>query len=96
MASSELLFSENPPAVVINEAIELTKRYQDEEAARFVNGVLDKIRLKLKFPNKSAASSSVTMQRPHSLDFILIDLITYRLPPFKELCFLIFSFSEGI
>lgn len=42
----ELLFLEDiPAAVTINEAIELTKRYQDEEAARFVNGVLDKIRL---------------------------------------------------
>ncbi|NLX91049.1 MAG: transcription antitermination factor NusB [Firmicutes bacterium] len=47
----ELLFSEKtPPAVVINEAIELTKRYQDEEAARFVNGVLDKIRLETQIP----------------------------------------------
>lgn len=44
----ELLFSEKvPSAVIINEAIELTKRYQDEEAARFVNGVLDKIRLEI-------------------------------------------------
>jgi len=46
MALFELLFSEEiPAAVTINEAIELTKSYQDEEAARFVNGVLDRIRL---------------------------------------------------
>ena len=46
LALFEMLFSEEiPAAVTINEAIELTKRYQDEEAARFVNGVLDKIRL---------------------------------------------------
>ena len=47
LALFEMLFSEEeiPAAVTINEAIELTKRYQDEEAARFVNGVLDKIRV---------------------------------------------------
>ncbi len=47
----ELLFLENiPAAVTLNEAIELAKRYQDEEAARFVNGVLDKIRLEVQAP----------------------------------------------
>ena len=46
MALYELLFIKDvPAAVTINEAIELTKLYQDEEAARFVNGVLDKARL---------------------------------------------------
>ena len=46
MAAYEILFAGDAPVIVaINEAIELTKRYQDEEAARFVNGVLDNIRL---------------------------------------------------
>lgn len=45
LALYELLYFEDiPPAVAINEAIELTKAYQDEEAARFVNGILDTIR----------------------------------------------------
>jgi N utilization substance protein B len=44
LALYELLYlGETPPAVAINEAIELTKTYQDEEAARFVNGMLDNI-----------------------------------------------------
>jgi N utilization substance protein B len=34
----------SPPAVVINEAIELARRYGGDESARFVNGVLDAIR----------------------------------------------------
>ena len=38
-----LYFDDIPPAVSINEAIELTKIYHDEEAARFVNGILDTI-----------------------------------------------------
>lgn len=39
----EMLYDEKlPPAVVINEAIELTKRYGSPEASGFVNGILDK------------------------------------------------------
>jgi N utilization substance protein B len=33
-----------PPAVVINEAIELARRFSSPDAVRFVNGVLDGIR----------------------------------------------------
>ena len=32
---------ETPPRVVINEAIELARAFSGEEAAKFVNGVLD-------------------------------------------------------
>jgi N utilization substance protein B len=35
------------PAIVINEAIEIAKRYGSDEAAVFVNGVLDAVRKKL-------------------------------------------------
>jgi N utilization substance protein B len=35
---------ETDPAVVINEAIELARRFSGDESARFVNGVLDAIR----------------------------------------------------
>jgi N utilization substance protein B len=44
----ELLYEENiAPAVVINEAIEIAKRYSSDEAAAFVNGILDAVRKKL-------------------------------------------------
>ncbi len=44
LALYELLYARDiPPVVSINEAIELAKAYQDEEAARFVNGILDAI-----------------------------------------------------
>lgn len=36
--------SDVPPAVAINEAIELAKIYGAEDASRFVNGVLDRLR----------------------------------------------------
>ena len=42
LAIQELLsHRESPPRVVISEAIELARAYSGEEAAKFVNGVLD-------------------------------------------------------
>lgn len=42
----ELLFcSDIPIKVSINEAIELAKKYSNPEAGKFVNGILDKIKL---------------------------------------------------
>jgi N utilization substance protein B len=45
---------ETPPRVVIDEAIELARRYSADEAARFVNGVLDGVFRKLKEEGKIA------------------------------------------
>lgn len=39
-----------PPVVAINEAIEIAKRFGSEESGRFVNGILDRIKLDLKRP----------------------------------------------
>ena len=45
-ACFELLFRPDiPPKVAINEAIELAKHFSSVEAGKFVNGILDKIRL---------------------------------------------------
>jgi len=41
---TELAFTDTPAQVIINEAIELAKRYGSETSARFVNGVLDAVR----------------------------------------------------
>jgi N utilization substance protein B len=47
MATFELMYLEQvPPKVAINEAVELAKRFGDDESGRFVNGVLDKINKK--------------------------------------------------
>ncbi|QBK26091.1 transcription antitermination factor NusB [Ureibacillus thermophilus] len=43
MALYELKYmEETPPAVVLDEAIELAKTYGDEKSSKFVNGVLSK------------------------------------------------------
>ncbi len=40
----ELLYQDQtPPKVCLNEAIELAKRFGDEESGKFVNGILDTI-----------------------------------------------------
>ena len=45
IACQELLFCDDiPPAVAINEAIEIAKKFSTEESGKFVNGVLDNIR----------------------------------------------------
>jgi len=46
LGSYELMFRNDiPPKVAINEALELAKKYSSLEAAKFVNGILDKIKL---------------------------------------------------
>jgi N utilization substance protein B len=48
MAVAELLRGGDvPPAVVINEALELARTFSTEEAVKFINGMLDAIRKKL-------------------------------------------------
>lgn len=39
----ELIYTDTPSVVAINEAIELSKKYSDESVTKMINGVLDKI-----------------------------------------------------
>jgi len=43
LAAYEILFSELDSAVVINEAVEITKSFGTEQSPKFINGVLDAI-----------------------------------------------------
>ena len=44
LGAYELLWLDEVPAkVTVNEAIELAKDFGDEEAAKFVNGILDRV-----------------------------------------------------
>jgi N utilization substance protein B len=53
MAVFEILYEENiDTAVVINEAIEIARKYSGDEAATFVNGILDGARKKLEKAKK--------------------------------------------
>lgn len=43
-----------PPIVSINEAIEIAKRFGAEESSRFVNGILDRVKMDLHRPLRAA------------------------------------------
>lgn len=44
LAAYEILFMRDiPPAVTINEALEIAKKYSTGESAAFINGILDKL-----------------------------------------------------
>ena len=50
IAVAEILFLELPLKVAINEAVELAKRYSDDEGHRFINGVLRRVSDRLDKP----------------------------------------------
>ncbi len=55
LAIYEMLFrTDIPPVVSINEAIEIAKRFGTEESSRFVNGILDRVKVDLKRPLRTA------------------------------------------
>jgi N utilization substance protein B len=56
IAVYEMLRTETPPAVIIDEALELARKFAGEESVHFVNGVLDAVRREL--PAATAAPSS--------------------------------------
>jgi len=44
LAIYELRIAETPPKVVLNEAVDLAKKFSSEDAGAFVNGILDAVR----------------------------------------------------
>lgn len=57
LAIYEMLRTPTPPAVVIDEALELARRFSSDDSVRFVNGLLDALRKGDEIAN-----------RPHSPD----------------------------
>jgi transcription antitermination factor NusB len=48
LAAFELLYRpDTPPAVAIDEAIEIVRKYGSEESGRFINGILDGLRRRM-------------------------------------------------
>ena len=44
LAVYEFLYTDTPPTVVINEALEIARRFSTFEATQFINGILDAIK----------------------------------------------------
>ncbi len=56
LAITELFFRKDiPPIVSINEAIDLSKDFSDADSKRFINGVLDRIKVTLNRPLRDAS-----------------------------------------
>ncbi|HHP7231065.1 MAG TPA: transcription antitermination factor NusB [Xenococcaceae cyanobacterium] len=51
IAVAEMLFLDLPVKIAINEAVELAKRYSDDDGFRFINGVLRKVSDRLEKEN---------------------------------------------
>jgi transcription antitermination protein NusB len=47
LAIFEMMEGSNPPAVIIDEALELARRFSGVESVKFINGVLDAVRKKI-------------------------------------------------
>jgi len=57
LAMYEMLFrTDIPPIVSINEAVEIAKRFSTKESGAFVNGILDRLRIDLPRPARTASS----------------------------------------
>ena len=56
IAVAEILYLKVPVKVAIDEAVELAKRYSDEDGFRFINGVLRRVSDRLKNPDGSDLS----------------------------------------
>jgi N utilization substance protein B len=55
IAVCELLYEKNmAPAIIINEAIEIAKKYSSENGATFVNGILDAVRKEIQTKKKAS------------------------------------------
>ncbi|MEQ9548604.1 MAG: transcription antitermination factor NusB [Coleofasciculus sp. G3-WIS-01] len=59
IAVAEIAFLGIPDRVAINEAIELAKRYSDEEGHRFVNGVLRRVTILMSEPDSPILQKSI-------------------------------------
>lgn len=53
LAVYEFLFEDTPHTVVINEALEVARRFSTFEATQFINGILDAIKLDLEKKGKA-------------------------------------------
>jgi N utilization substance protein B len=60
LAVYEFLFEETPATVVINEALEIARRFSTFEATQFINGILDAIKhdLEKQEPKKTSPDDS--------------------------------------
>ena len=65
LGAFELLFHDPPAAVAINEAIEISKRYGNDQSSLFINGILDRLRKKCLAGDSADDQSQATPDGEH-------------------------------
>lgn len=60
IAVAEMVFLEAPVQIAINEAVELGKRYSDEEGYRFINGVLRRVSKQITMKDNQGTEKTIT------------------------------------
>jgi N utilization substance protein B len=53
LGAYELLYTDTPPRVAVDEAVELAKRFGSAQSSQFVNGILDKVMHQKESPAES-------------------------------------------
>lgn len=66
LAVYEFLFEETPATVVINEALEIARRFSTFEATQFINGILDAIKHDLETDKPSSNSGENEREKSHA------------------------------
>lgn len=69
LAVYEFLYEDTPHTVVINEALEIARRFSTFEATQFINGILDAIKLDLEkatSPETPAAEKAANTEPPET------------------------------
>jgi transcription antitermination protein NusB len=63
LGAYELLHSETPPRVAIDEAVELAKRFGSAQSSQFVNGILDKVMHAAETKDKPTTNDEIEMTK---------------------------------
>ena len=66
LAVYEFLFTDTPHTVVINEALEIARRFSSYEATQFINGILDAIKHDLEKPSGDETQGGKTRASSNS------------------------------
>lgn len=66
MAVYEFLFTDTPHTVVINEALEIARRFSTYEATQFINGILDAIKQDLEKESPENPETEESGEKSHA------------------------------
>jgi N utilization substance protein B len=63
LGAYELLHSDTPPRVALDEAVELAKRFGSAQSSQFVNGILDKVMHAVEAKDKGRTNDEIEMTK---------------------------------